>query len=284
VNLLLLALLCGMAAATLRGRSLLAGVCLAGAICLKVIPAFLLLFPLWRRDGRCLAGCALGLLAGGALIPTLAFGPTRTVQYYEEYARVLLGPALGVGQDQSRSKEMIETTANDSQSLQAALHNTLHPIRAERPAQPTALVRWIPRVVGGSLTLLTLAAAGWQKRGSGTDIALFLGALVINMLVLSPVCHMHYFSLCAVIIMGLVSARWERHGSGLGVGLTVIFAVNILCYIPPNIPGWLLLRDWAITLYPTLLLWTAGVVTLWKRSRANLNSQNRQLQPPALAA
>ena len=45
VNLLLLALLCGMAAATLRGRSLLAGGCLAGAICLKVFPAFLLLFP-----------------------------------------------------------------------------------------------------------------------------------------------------------------------------------------------------------------------------------------------
>src|SRR5438105_6229379 len=96
VNLLLLALLCGMAAATLRGRSLLAGGCLAGAICLKVIPAFLLLFPLWRRDGRCLAGCAFGLMVGGALIPTLAFGPTRTVQYYQKYAHVLLGPALGV--------------------------------------------------------------------------------------------------------------------------------------------------------------------------------------------
>jgi hypothetical protein len=284
VNLLLLALLCGMAAATLRGRSVLAGGCLAGAICLKVIPAFLLLFPLWRRVGRCLAGCALGLLVGGALIPVLVFGPIRTVQYYEKYGRVLLGPALGVGQDQSRAKEMIETTANDSQSLQAALHNTLHPIRAERPAQPTSLVRWIPRLIGGLLTLLTLVAFGWQKRGSGTDVALFLGALVINMLVLSPVCHMHYFSLCVVIIMGLVSARWEKYGSGLGIGLTIIFAFNILCYIPPNIPGWLILRDWAITLYPTLLLWTAGVVTLWKRSRANLNSQSPQFQPPALAA
>jgi hypothetical protein len=284
VNLLLLALLCGMAAATLRGRGLLAGACLAGAICLKVIPAFLLLFPLWRRDTRCLAGCALGLLVGVALIPTLVFGPTRTVQYYEKYARVLLGPALGLGRDQSRAKEMIETTANDSQSLQAALHNTLHPIRAERPAKPTALVRWIPRVVGASLTLLTLFAAGWQKRGSGTDVALFLGALVINMLVLSPVCHMHYFSLCVVIVMGLVSARWERHGSGLGAGLTVMVVINILCYIPPNIPGWLILRDWAITLYPTLLLWTAGVFTLWKRSRTTLNSQNLQSQPPALAA
>ncbi len=284
VNLLLLALLCGMAAATLRGRCLLAGGCLAGAICLKVFPAFLLLFPLWRRDARCLAGCALGLVVGVALIPTLVFGPARTVQYYEKYARVLLGPALGVGQDQSRAKEMIETTANDSQSLQAALHNSLHPIRAERPAQPTALVRWLPRIVGGLLTLLTLTAAGWQKSDSGPSMALFLGALVINMLILSPVCHMHYFSLCVVIVLGLVSARWESYGSGLGIGLMLIFVINILCYIPPNIPSWLILRDWAITLYPTLILWTAGIMTLWKRSRAGFNSQDSDLPRQSLAA
>ena len=284
VNLLLLALLCGMAAATLRGRSLLAGGCLAGAICLKVFPAFLLLFPVWRRDARCLVGCALGLVVGVALIPTLVFGPARTVQYYEKYARVLLGPALGLGQDQSRAKEMIETTANDSQSLQAALHNSLHPIRAERPAQPTALVRWLPRIVGALLTLLTLAAAGWQKSDSGPSMALFLGALVINMLILSPVCHMHYFSLCIVIVLGLVSARWESYDSGLGIGLMLIFVVNILCYIPPNIPSWLILRDWAITLYPTLILWTAGIMTLWKRTRAGFSSQSSDLPRPSLAA
>jgi hypothetical protein len=268
VNLLLLALLCGMAAATLRGRSLLAGGCLAGAICLKVIPAFLLLFPLWRRDWRCLVGCTLGLLLGAGLIPILVFGPMRTVQYYEEYGRVLLGPALGLTSDQSRAKEMIEATANDSQSLQAAIHNTLHPIRAQRPAQPTALVRWTGRITGILMTLLTLAAAGWKKSNSGANLALFLGALVINMLLLSPICHMHYFSLCAIIVMGLVSARWENSYAGLGIGLTIIFAVNILCYVPPNIPNWLLLRDWAITLYPTLILWVVGIITLWKGSKA----------------
>jgi len=224
------------------------------------------------------------LVVGVALIPMLVFGPARTVQYYEKYARVLLGAALGVGQDQSRAKEMIETTANDSQSLQAALHNTLHPIRAERPAQHTALVRWLPRIVGGLLTLLTLTAAGWQKSDSGPSMALFLGALVINMLILSPVCHMHYFSLCVVIVLGLVSARWESYGSGLGIGLMIIFVVNILCYIPPNIPSWLILRDWAITLYPTLILWTVGIMTLWKRSHAGFSSQVSDLQRPSLAA
>lgn len=275
VNLLLLALLCGMAAATLRHRSHLAGWFLAGAICLKVIPAFLLLFPMWRRDGRSLAGCGLGLAVLGGAIPMLAFGPSRTVHYYEEYSQVLLGPALGVGVDQSRAKEMIETTANDSQSLQAAIHNTLHPIRAFRPAQPTVLVRWLPRLVGVTLTMLTLASAGWRRSISGPDVALFLGALVINMLLLSPVCHLHYFSLCALVVMGLIAAQWERQCNlVLGKGLILILAVNVICYVPPNIPSLLILRDLAITIYPTLMLWAAGTFILWKRSRQKLRESS----------
>ncbi len=299
VNLLLLALIAGMLAATLYGRNHLAGWCLAGAICLKVIPAFLLLFPLWRRDLRTLAGCALGLVVLGGAIPITVFGASRTLRYYEEYSQVLLGPALGVGSDQSRAKEMIETTANDSQSLQAALHNTLHPVRALRPAQPTFLVRWIPRLIGVGLTLLTLASAGRRKSVGGVDLTLFLGALVINMLLLSPVCHLHYFSLCIPIIMGLVASRWETKDAqralrfapdgqrqslhvsngtpmprlrfaGLRMGLMLILAFNVICYVLPNIPGWLIFRDLAITIYPTLLLWGAGALELWKRSRQSL--------------
>jgi len=163
---------------------------------------------------------------------------------------------------------MIDTTANDSQSLQAALHNTLHPIRALRPAQPTNLVRWFPRLVGVTLTLLTLAAAGWRRSAEAINLVLFLGSLVINMLVLSPVCHLHYFSLCVPMVMGLVASRWERQSPlGLGTGLVFLLAVNVVFYVPPNIPSLLILRDLAITLYPALMLWAAGTRTLWKRCR-----------------
>src|SRR5204863_4567314 len=136
VDMLLLALLCGTLAARLRGRSAWAGLLLAGAICVKVIPAFLLIEPLWRRDGRCLAGCLLGLGLGLVVIPAAALGPERTLAYYEEWAHVLIEPALGAGADQSRAKELIEVTATDSQSLQATLHNTLYPDRETRPPNP----------------------------------------------------------------------------------------------------------------------------------------------------
>ena len=81
VNLLLLALFSGFLADLLNGRPLSGNVAL-GAICVKIIPAYLLLLPLWRRDGRCLAGCAAGLVLGLILIPVLSLGPTRTVECY----------------------------------------------------------------------------------------------------------------------------------------------------------------------------------------------------------
>jgi hypothetical protein len=95
VSLLLLLLLCGVAAALLRGQRWHAGLWLASAICLKVIHAFLLIYPLHRRDGRCLAGCAIGLVLGLAAIPAAVFGPARSLAYYHEWTQVLLWPALG---------------------------------------------------------------------------------------------------------------------------------------------------------------------------------------------
>src|SRR5262249_37712522 len=85
-NLILLLLLgCGMAA-LIRGRRLLAGVSLAGLACLKMFPAYLVLYPLWRRDWRVAAGWVLGLAVGLLLIPSAILGPAQTVGCYEKLA------------------------------------------------------------------------------------------------------------------------------------------------------------------------------------------------------
>jgi hypothetical protein len=267
-NLLLLALLCGMAAATLRGRRWLSGLCLAGAICLKVYPAFLLLYPAWRRDTRCLAGCAVGLLAGLVVIPAAVFGPDRAVTYYREWAEVLVGPALGVGEDQSRAKELIEVTATDSQSLLATLHNTLHLDRATRPGQASAAVRLASLLAGGLLTLAPLLVARRRRGEGGAGAVIFLGALVLNMLLLCPVCHLHYFCLALPLVMGMLALSWEGAPTpGLGVGWVSLLAVNVVANALPLFPGLELLRDAGLAMYAALLLWTAGLV-LWARSPA----------------
>src|SRR5262249_23583287 len=103
VNMLLLALFAGFLADLLDRRHFRAGLWLSGAICVKIIPAYLLLLPLWRRNGRCLAGCAAGLVLGLVVIPLVVLGPTRTANCYREMTRTVLLPGLGGGEDASRA-------------------------------------------------------------------------------------------------------------------------------------------------------------------------------------
>jgi hypothetical protein len=268
VNLLLLALLSAMTAALVRGQSERAGLWLAGAICLKVIPAFMLLLPLWRRDWRCLGGCALGLIVGLGVIPAAVFGVPRTVRYYQEYDEKLLRPALGQGTDQSRAKELIEMTANDSQSILAAIHNTIYPDRLHRPPHPSATVRWVHRLLCGLMTVAVLAAAGWRRPSSATATVLFAGVLGLTMVLVSPVCHLHYFCLSVLPVVGLVAAAWDRHGRArLGLGLVLLLVANVAGNSLPHFPGLELLREVGLAMYPALLVWAVGCVELWRQTR-----------------
>jgi alpha-1,2-mannosyltransferase len=275
VNLLLVALLCGMAAAALRGRRAQAGLWLAGAICLKVFPAYLLIYPLWRRDGRCLGGCAAGLVVGLGLIPAAVFGPNQTWAYYREWTAVLVRPGLGRGEDHTRDKELISTTATDSQSFLCVLHNTLHLDRMTRPreaAPETRLAHWI---LGGALTGLTLLALGW-RRPSGRRELLGLGTLTLIMFLLSPVCHLHYFCLALPLTMGFLAIAWEspaREGAGAiwrSLWLWLVLGVNTVANTLPHLPGSDLLRDLGLATYGTLLLWLAGVVILCRKSQTDV--------------
>jgi hypothetical protein len=287
VNLLLLMLLCGMLAAALRGQSWRAGFWLAGAVCLKIIPAFLLIYPLWRRDTRWLAGCALGLVVGLLLLPAVALGPGRTLGYFHEWADVLGRPALGEGEDQSRAKELLETTATDNQSFGIIIHNTLHMAEAlrdgqprrdrglyfwltweriGRPLQPAAATRLAHWLIGGVLTGLTLLASGWRQPGRHAPL-LGLGSLVLLMPLLSPVCHLHYFCLAVPLVMGLLWRHWESAGQGttasrLGPGLGLLLGVHLVGSVLPRLPGLELLRDLGVAAFAAMLLWLAAVVLL----------------------
>jgi hypothetical protein len=285
VNLLLVALLCGMGAAILRGRRTQAGLWLAGAICLKVFPAFLLIYPLWRRDLRCLAGCAAGLAIGLGAIPAAVFGPSQTLAYYQEWTNVLVRPGLGQGEDHTRDKELITTTATDSQSFVCVLHNTLHLNRMTRPreaAPETRLTHW---VVGGVFTGLTLLALGWRRRGGRQEL-LGLGTLTLIMFLLSPVCHLHYFCLALPLVMGFLTIAWEsppREGAGTqwrSLWLWLILGANGVANTLPHLPDSELLRDLGLATYGTLVLWLAAVVILCWNRRTDVGEEKGEKGSP----
>jgi hypothetical protein len=293
VNTVLLLLLCGMFASALRGRSWRAGFWLAGAICLKVIPAFLLVYPLWRRDLRWLAGSVLGLVVGMVVIPAAVLGPGRTLGYYKEWTEVLIRPGLGEGDDQSRAKELTGATSTDSQSFEILMHNALHMAqalqtgdpprdkglyywltwerlgRAPQPAPATRLAHWL---LGGALTGLTLLASGWRRPGRYATL-FGLGSLTLLMPLLSPVCHLHYFCLALPLVMGLLWNSWDDpaldvRGSRIGPGLALLLAVHFVGNTVPRLPGLELLRDLGVATYACMLLWLVAVVLLWRQSRS----------------
>jgi hypothetical protein len=265
-NIILLSLVCAFVAALLRGRRHLAGWFLAGAICLKIFPAYLLLYPLWRRDLRCLAGCALGLVTGLVVVPVAAMGPTRTADCYRCLAEGLVLPALGRGGDHVRDDELIKATRNDSQSFECVIHKTIYLDPAARPEAVSAIARVSHRVIGALLTLLTLAAAGWRRTEQGPGACLFVGALSFLMMALSPVCHTHYFALSLPLVLGLLAADRQRRGTAIpGIGVLSLLALNVVGNMLPLFPQLELLKDTGLALYSGLILWLAGCLALRRR-------------------
>jgi len=266
VGLLLLLLLCGMIAALLRGRKWQAGAWLAAAICIKVIPAFLLIYPLWRRDKRCLAGCAAGLALGLVIVPAVVRGPRQTWEDYRKWNQVMLLPAAGIGDDQSRAREVIDVTGTDSQSISAAIHNTLFLDRATRPRRSPDWIRYLAMSLVAMLTLATLAASSGTRPGDGIATVLAAGGLILVMLAASPVCHLHYFCLAAPLVMGLLASAWENAAApDLPRRLAALLAFNAFCMTIPHFPGMEVLRDMGVATYGSMALWLAGCQGLARR-------------------
>jgi hypothetical protein len=270
-NLIVLLLLCCAMAALIRGRSWLAGASLAGMACIKIFPAYLLLYPLWRREWRVAAGWVLGLIAGLILVPILVLGPAQTVASYQKLAVVLVGPALHLGQDESRAKELIEATATDSQSFLVVIHNTLHldADRWHRVPEAAPWVRVAHFVLAALFTGLTLAAASRRRMEDGPGVVLFLGSLTVVMLVSSPVCHTHYFALSLPLVVALVAREWDRAGDmRIRPGLWLLLALQLVGNTLPLVAGLEVFKDAGLALYTALALWATACVSLWRGGTA----------------
>ena len=266
-NLLLLLLFCGTIALLIRDRRFAAGICLAGAICIKVFPGFLLIHPLVRGDFRFLAGAGAGLFCGLLLIPAVALGPARTVDAYRRFDQVMLRPGLRIGSDTTREDEL--TKGRYSQGFMMIARNLLHPRRETRPheiGRSLHLLHW------GLATLLTAATLFIRKRPRRQDPiseVLFMGALMVIMLPISPACHVHYFVFALPLVMALLADAWERFPfPSIGPRLSALFGIVIGADILTALPwtdNWL--RELGVPLYAGLALWAIGLYTLRRRAR-----------------
>lgn len=266
VNLVILMALCGMAAGWIRGQSFRAGMWLALAICIKVIPAFLLVYPVWKRDVRALAGCAVGCMIGLVVVPVAAFGPAKTMTHYETYGRVFLGPFLKITNDDSRKSEILGgVNSTESVGVRNAIHNWMFPDVWTRPADMTVGAKVAYLLLGMIMTFLTL----WPGVDGPTRTAQVVGSLILLMMIFSPVCHSHYLLFTLPVLMSLLAHFWQDQATvrvpwPIVVMSVAFFTTMAIAYLP----GMEILKDRCASLFVTLPFWALPAWQRWRGSNA----------------
>jgi hypothetical protein len=290
INVLWMALTCWMAAALLRGQRFRAGLWLAAAICIKVIPAFLLLYPIWRRDRRCLAGALSGLCVGLVIVPVLFLGRDGAWLTVHRWADVMLLPVLGLGSDHSRDQELLGTWSTHNQGFATIIHKTLNVLSDPRPQRITPVVQFIGIFAGIILTCFTLFAAGWQRSSSRVTEVLCLGALNVNMLSLSPGGHPHYLILLVPLIAALLATEWEQGASIYATPALRAFMVLgvIASALPLIVQREGVCYDLGIPMLSALTFWSAACYRMWQQRQTNsctrLSTSRIEVEQPRVSA
>ena len=255
--LLLLCFAVGIRAYLLR-QTFHSGLWLGAAACVKIFPAFLILVPLWRRDLGCLAGFGVALFVGLLALPVAVYGPTRTLSLYVELEHVLIGPALGWGEDQTRHAQLFSTEGPSSQSLAAAythLLDSLSPATYTTPPMLARLLHWCT----GLLVVLGLFAM-WRKNAllpsasaRVTQSLLFFGGMCLLMVLLCPVAHKHYLMLALPLVLAMCGLILDPQTSHMR-HLLVPLGIFLLASICSSLPGLEMLKEYCVPLYASLFL------------------------------
>lgn len=234
VNLLVVALLACALAALVRRRSFMAGMWLGAAVCIKIIPAFLALYFLVKRDFRGLAGLAIACGLGLFVLPAIVWGPEQSLVLNQQLLNVVIQPGTTGTGDSTRAVELTNATATDSQSVQSVVHNWLHPNLSARPASAAAGTRLLHWCVGVLATVAVLFAFRNLESNPPNEL-IRIGALAVVMLHLTPVSHMHYYAyalplVCGIWLKGMQASPSRRIPNGVGLG--TLIAWGILTAIP----------------------------------------------------
>jgi hypothetical protein len=270
INLLVLMLFFAMAALVAARRRTLAGASLGVAIGIKLIPGFLLLYGIWRRDWRFLAGSIGGLLFTIVLVPAVVMGPARTLQSTEKFCQVLLGPALVGGGDEIRNKELLDVNGTDSQAFKAIINNTRY-ASVNREKRPAVVPPWVQIAHLALVALFTGITLWFGRAARPGDVIynfIFIGCLMVIMIPTSPVSHTHYFVYVLPLVIALMAHAWDlHHRPRLGAFYIALFLSNIFLNVICMPMSASLLKDLGVSLYAALILWGVGIHAMHQRSK-----------------
>jgi len=272
--------LAGMMAAALRGRRGDAGAWLGAAIVLKLYPAYLLLYPLWRGSARMLAACMASAAVGLILVPVAALGPERTFDCYRSLYHYLVAPAVSGESLGVHRPEYLDEAGGNIASFKVVLFRLVYPQSAHRPAAIPAVFSLIHWALGALITAVTLLVYGRRRPTDSVEELLFAGLLTTALLPIIPVSRGHYFALSAPLVMAIVASVRERRGEATSYAWLALFAFVGALTIIHDWPGLGFLGDFQLTAYAEILLWATGLLEL-RRRRAGRGLDQAQLAPLA---
>ncbi len=264
-------------------RAFASAIALAVAPAVKVIPGLLVLYPLWRRDTRSLAGLGVGAALTLLIIPAMVFGPSLALSYNLRWLQVMGLPGLGLAgdnADSSRKFELYGLSGSDSQNFLTVLHNIINITTTHglRPAEPAP---WLPPVVlllSAGAVLATLWAMGWRRAAPGDTLLApprepdpllvpSVGVLLCVMLMVSPVTHTHYFGFALPLIAWLVSLGVRKHPTqGLPGGAMLCGLAYLAIHAGIKLNGMTWAQDIGVLLWVGVGVWAFACIKLRQES------------------
>ncbi|HEV7923981.1 MAG TPA: glycosyltransferase family 87 protein [Verrucomicrobiae bacterium] len=248
------------------GRELNAGFWLSLPATVKLFPALLIIYPLWRRRWRMVAGALAGTALALVVLPSVVLGPMRTIELYKNWFQVLAKPALGQGTDTSRVRELTGMAGTDNQSLLAFIHNwRFHDLpRQQRPTKAPPVERYAAYAIGGLMLLGLALVIGARRRDTPHELLIIAGLLIGLALVVNPVSHNAYFLLLLPLVAGLLNRGLEDPaGIASGLKMLLVVAVFMLTDLAARLPAigpWL--RDLGLPLLSLVAIMAAGAIAL----------------------
>jgi hypothetical protein len=237
-----------------RDRDLLGGLSLAGAILLKVFPAALLAYFLWRRHWRFVLATVAGVLLGVFVIPSAAYGWRQNLCYLGEWKETVAKPALDT----------------DVDSQDDRLYGQLHDPRLSRNQSLAAV---LTRLTGNERARLAADAVGLAMAAailfvglhrSTTKEVFILSAVIAWMLLIPPVSWSHYFMLLLLpltVLTGVAFADRDAGGRFVARAALIVFAVLAL-----GVASRRSAQAYGPLCWGTLGLWAALVFVMWRVS------------------
>jgi hypothetical protein len=204
-----------------KGRVTAAAACLAGAVLLKAFALSLLCYYVWRGRWKMVAGSLAAIVLGGLFLPSAAFGWRGNLHYIGEWTREVAAPALGSESSRSHSElydQLLSMERPRNQDLGSVLE------RLAGGSHTTAMVLALALAVGLPIWLV-------GRRSTRESEPLILGAVVVWMLLVSPVAEDHYFSLYvlpAACALAALLAADRSMGKSRQFGYAILTVVGLL--------------------------------------------------------